>query len=306
MSLSKKIAVTAGSLMLLGSFSASAISTIFEQDFDAGLNTGAYATTETIAIDPGESASGIDTRYVNCGGSCPFSVNNHPTDGTTRNFNVHHKDTNPYAGGTSGSMVNHNMMNQVLGHVYADYNGHEDNYYQIDGLDLTGFTDLSLMFEFDSWIESDSPDGFAVAISDDDGASWDLLTPNGASEMQYRQIGTVGDNSLNVMTGQSGATGAAIVGFDGHENGGNMEGTAMFDISDSFAGDSVSLRFAFASDGDSNQAEGINIDKIKLRGCIPPDPDCDTPGGGNNVPAPATLVLAALGVMAVRRRRAKH
>lgn len=77
---------------------------------------------------------------------------------------------------------------------------------------------------------------------------------------------------------------------------------------DAYAGDTVSLRFAFASGGDSYQAEGINIDNVKLTGvCTSGDgPRCKPPGDGNDVPAPASLALAALGVMAVRRRREKH
>ena len=84
----------------------------------------------------------------------------------------------------------------------------------------------------------------------------------------------------------------------------DMAGLAMFDIADSYAGGTISLRFAFASDGDSSQAEGINIDNIMVTGCLSGDPTCDDPPG--DVPAPASLALAAFGVMALRRHRSKR
>ena len=302
MSLAKTVAAFTGSLILVGSFSASALETIFEQDFESGLGAN-----ESIVIDPGEGT--IDTRWVTCSlADCPFSVSR--SGDSVRNFDIHHKSTNPYAGGNGGApdpmKYNPNMTNQVLGHVRADYDAWEDNYYQVDNISLdAGLSDITLKFDFDSWIEKDSPDGFAVAIND--GSGWMLLDPNGDSDMVYRDIGTVGDNSLNALTGQDTSTGATIRGFDGWDENGNaidMAGLAMFDIADSYAGGTISLRFAFASDGDSSQAEGINIDNIMVTGCLSGDPTCDDPPG--DVPAPASLALAAFGVMALRRRRSKR
>ena len=182
---------------LLGPLSASAFQ-VFMQDFEAGIG-GA----ETIGVDVGESVSGIDTRAINCGASCPFSVQSPGENGpVTRNWNVHHQNTNPYAGGngSSGNPMKHNpnMDGQVFGHVYANYDHHEDNFYEISNIDLANdWTDISLMFDFDSWISSDV-DGFAVSFSTNGGSSWVLLNPTSSYDMQYRNLGN-SDQSLNSL-----------------------------------------------------------------------------------------------------------
>ncbi len=301
-------------IALSAPLSAGAAEMIFYNDFENGLGAN-----ESIVIDPGESASGIDTRWVNCAfslcgkaetwGTGPDSSHTYQD---VRNFDVHHQSTNPYAGGngSQGDPMKHNpnMSGQVLGHVYANYDAHEDNYYQIDNISLSNsMTDFQLMFEFDSWIRSDSPDGFAVAISSDGGSNWSLLDPTANSDMQYANIGTIGDSSLNALTGQPTSGGSTIRGFDGFDNYGNMidmAGTAMFDIANTYAGSTISLRFAFAS-GESSQAEGINIDGVKVTGvCISGSgPDCDDPPSGGDIPEPGSLALAMLGVAAVYRTR---
>jgi hypothetical protein len=298
-----KLMAAASAIALCAPLSAGAAEIIFQNDFENGLGAN-----EFIAIDPGEGSSGIDTRWV----SCTFSLcgkaetwgTGPDSSGTTqsvRNFDVHDRSTNPGAGGN-------NLSGQVLGHVYANYDAHEDNYYQIDNISLNAaLTDISLMFEFDSWIRSDSPDGFAVAISDNGGSSWSLLNPTASSDMQYANIGTIGDSSLNALTGQPTSSGSVIRGFDGFDSAGNMidmAGTAMFDIANTYAGSTISLRFAFAS-GASSQAEGINIDGVKVTGvCISGSgPDCDDPPSGGDIPEPGSLALAMLGVAAAYRTR---
>jgi PEP-CTERM motif len=304
MSYKKIQSVAVASVIAFGApLSVGAMEILFQQDFEAGLGAN-----EFIAIDPGEGA-GIDTRLVTCGASCPFSVNN--SGSQTRNFNVHDQGTNPYAGGngSAGDLMkwNPNMEGQVLGHVFANYDNYEDNYYQIDNISLSNkLTDMQLMFDFDSWIRADTPDGFAVSIND--GSGWGLLNPTAASDMQYRTIGTIGDSSLNALSGQSTSTGSPIIGFDGWDNAGNpidMAGTAMFDIANSFAGSTISLRFAFAS-GASFEAEGINIDNLKVTGVCTSGSgsDCGGPSGGG-VPEPGTLTLAMIGMAAAYRSRKK-
>ena len=316
-----KLMAVASAISLSAPLSAGAAEMLFYNDFENGLsaNPNARGATEFIAIDPGEGTAGIDTRWVSCTfsncGQAETWGTGPDSSGTTqsvRNFDVHAQGTNPYAGGNgnAGNTMKHNpnMMGNVLGHVYANYDPHEDNYYQIDNIGLdSALTDISLMFEFDSWIQSDSPDGFAVAISDDGGSSWSLLNPTASSDMQYATIGTVGDNSLNALTGQSISGGSPIVGFDGWDSNGNaidMAGTAMFDIANTYAGSTISLRFAFAS-GASSQAEGINIDKVKVTGVCTSGsgPDCDDPPSGGDIPEPGSLALAMLGVAAVYRTR---
>ena len=241
---------------------------------------------ETIRVDG-------DTRSVT---STPaaFSV-------TTRNWDIHNGEQNPWVSGyRDGS--NTDMQGNMLGHVDANYSNWEDNFYQIDGIILDAdLTDIQLMFSYDSWIEDDI-DGFAVAFSFDGGADFDLLNPTGSSDMQYRDLGD-SDQSLNNLVGEAGPD---VMGFDGHEPNGDMAGTAMFDLSAvGAAGQTLSLRFAFASNG-SSQQEGINIDNIKVTGTCPPGssgPNCGPPG--TVVPEPGSLALALLGLTAIYRHRKK-
>lgn len=286
-------------ISLSAPLSAGAAEMLFYNDFENGLgaNESIYADSQTRWVNCSFSLCGKATTW----GS---GSDNYGTYQDVKNFDVHHQSTNPYAGGND----NPNMMGQVLGHVKPNYDAYEDNYYQIDNIALSSsMTDFQLMFEFDSWIQSDSPDGFAVAISSNGGSSWSLLNPTAGSDMQYANIGTVGDSSLNALTGQPTSGGSTIRGFDGFDNYGNMidmAGTAMFDIANTYAGSTISLRFAFAS-GASSEAEGINIDKVKVTGVCTSGsgPDCDDPPSGGDIPEPGSLALAMLGVAAVYRSR---
>jgi hypothetical protein len=198
------------------------------------------------------------------------------------------------------------MDGQVLGHVNANYNSWEDNFYQIDNIELDAdLGDIALEFDFDSWIQKDG-DGFAVAIND--GSGWDLLTPTAASAMEYVNLGQ--DDDLALLTGHN--TANPTMGFSGFAGQNNstmldMAGTAIFDIAASLVDRTVSLRFAFASNGSSSgneNQEGINIDNILLTGVCTNSGsgvDCDPPG--SSVPAPATLALAAFALLAVARRK---
>ncbi len=294
-----KLMAVASAISLSAPLSAGAAEMLFYNDFENGLgaNEFIYADNQTRTVSCSFSLCGQGQSYSN---------------GYIKNFDVHHQSTNPYAGGNgnAGDPMKHNpnMMGQVLGHVKANYDGYEDNFYQIDNIALSSsMTDFQLMFEFDSWIRSDSPDGFAVAISSNGGSSWSLLNPTANSDMQYAQIGTVGDSSLNALTGQATYGGAPIIGYDGFDSYGNMidmAGTAMFDIANTYAGSTISLRFAFAS-GASSEAEGINIDKVKVTGVCTSGsgPDCDDPPSGGDIPEPGSLALAMLGVAAVYRSR---
>ena len=259
-------------------------------------NPNFAGVTESITADG-------DTRVLTHGSQpANFSV-------TGRNWNIHNGAQDPWISGYRPGGDNPNMSGNMLGHVGSvdaegnitnpNYDNYEDNYYQIDGIVLhADLTDIQLMFDYDSWIESDI-DGFAVAFDFDGGTSFELLdTFTMDSDMDYRNLGS-SDQSLNNLVGESGD----VIGFDGNA-GGEMAGTAMFNLSTvGAAGQTLSLRFAFASNGSSHQ-EGINIDNIKVTGiCDPGSPDCDPPGTG--APEPGSLALALLGLTAVYRQRKK-
>lgn len=303
---------------LLGPLGASAFQ-VYMQDFENGLNAN-----ESIYADG-------QTRTVS--NSSPYSVNN-------RNWDIHHQSTNPYAGGNGGApwhggatkKYNPNMSGQVMGHVRANYDRWEDNYYQINDIALSSdWTDIGLMFDFDSWISSDV-DGFAVSYRTTGG--WNLLNPTSASQMQYRNLGS-NDESLNWLSGFDNGTwsgngddcgsigtigGSSTCGYDGHENGAWMAGIAMFDLT-GLAGNTIDLRFSFASDSSTGNnscsnlsttsscrtEEGINIDNIKITAICAngnQGPGC---GGGpsTGIPEPSSIALMMLGATAVYRRQRK-
>ena len=334
---------------------------IFFQDFgcDGGPNDncGAATTPQTWNLVQGVGGPGstTDVKYQstdlgvtetiyadrstrNEGGGVPndmgFSV-------TGRNWDIHDGDDNPYVagyhtqnqGGGTITADNPLMSGNMLGHEDENYDNHEDNYYQIDGIQLaTNIDSAQLMFDFDSWINAlvdghSDVDGFAVAIATG-GGNFSRLDPTVASDMQYRLLGEVndpdgnlGDGSLNNLIGESTSTNADIFGFDGHVNldpgnlppnynapigNGVMAGTAMFDLS-GLAGETISLRFAFATNSSGALQEGINIDNIKVtQTCTDPGsgPACNPPGGGE-IPEPASLALALIGLTAAYRRRRK-
>ncbi len=300
---------------LLGPLSASAFQ-VFMQDFEAGLgaNEHIYADGQTRTVT----------------NTSPFSV-------TGQNWHVHDQSTNPYAGGNGGAPADNsatgkyspNMSGQVLGHVKNPYDKYEDNYYEIRDIDLASdWTDINLMFDFDSWISADV-DGFAVSWSTNGGSSWDLLNPTTASDMRYRDLyAGVNDQSLDNLSGYDGGdcdgtNGAVVCGYDGHEAGAKMAGVAMFDLTN-LRGETIDLRFSFASDSSKQgqgyttytcsslsstsscrTEEGINIDNIKITAICEngnQGPGCDG-GPGTGIPEPTSLALMMLGATAVYRRR---
>lgn len=310
-------------VMAMAMPSAHALEIIFFEDFgcDGGGNDNCGAATarpnwtqignpDTHRADTNYAGvtqviSSDSSTRVSASGDNPsnFSV-------TGRNWDIHDGDMNTWVSGykedsdnvQDSANENENMSGNMLGHVRANYDNYEDNYYQLDGIALDSLlTDIQLMFDFDSWISNDV-DAFGVAVSTD-GSNFDLLNPTGDSDMQYRPVGSSSsDQSLNVLLGEPSGT---VQGFDGQEAGGRMAGTAMFDLSD-FAGQTISLRFAFASNNSGSLEEGINIDNIKVTGVCTSGsgPDCDQPPG-TGVPEPGSLALAMLGLTALYRRQRK-
>lgn len=231
---------------------------------------------------------------------------------------------------------NTNMRGNMLGHSDENYNQGEANYYQIDGITIGDdeLYDTVLMFDFDSWISDygiythhwqDSygnwrsssqyyagkdADAFAVSVLSETTGMHELLGMDKAlagNDLVYTEQ-RCGQTALDSLTNQACSEGS-IWGYDGHDQGSisvPMAGTAMFDLS-GFHGQTISLRFSFASDNgltyssSSSIAEGINIDNIKVtqtciagNGCAPPDQE---------VPEPGTLTLALLGACAALRRK---
>lgn len=268
---------------------ASAEIVVYHQDFENGLN----AHEEIVFADS-------STRWVG-GNSAAI---------TGRNWDVHHKSTNPWVagGGLSGN---------VLGHVYADYNVFEDNYFQVNDISLASLPDhVTLSFDFDSWI-FDDVDGFAVSVctswcvnsgAESTSHGFQRINPTAASDMQYQNL-SAGENydpSLNRLS--DGTSSGNVIGFNGHEWNSQMTGTAMFDLS-AYAGQTIALRFSFASDssmesGFYTNAEGINIDNIKIVAkCANGStaPDCSQNNTG--IPEPTSMSLALLGLAGLYRRR---
>lgn len=298
--------------------SAHALEIIFFQDFgcDGGSNDdcGAATTPQSwtqVNSNPDRYVSnnpnyaGV-TETINSDNSTRIEGNPSNFSVTGRNWDIHDGDDNQWVSGykdpdTDADNRNPNMSGNMLGHEDENYDYHEDNYYQIDGIQLSSLlTDIQLMFDYDSWIDSDV-DAFGVAFSTDGGNDFNILNPTNDSDMQYRDVGTSSDDqSLNYLLGESSGT---VRGFDGMEPGGDMAGTAMFDLS-GFAGQTLSLRFAFATNSSGSLKEGINIDNIKVTGVCTSGsgPDCDQPPG-TGVPEPGSLALAMLGLTALYRRR---
>lgn len=326
---------------------------IFYQDFgcDGGTSDGCGAATTPQDWTLVSGDAGSDVKYESTNAdwgvtetlfsdrSTRDETNPSLFSVTGRNWDIHDGEDNPYVSGyrdpsSDPAMRNENMSGNMLGHEDENYDQYEDNYYQIDGIDIASNTvSATLEFEFDSWIRGflangyDDVDGFAVAYAVGGSSDFSRLDPTAASAMQYRLLGVacnpdsvIGDRSLNALTGESTTCGSEIWGFDGHGTTGTtlsgsadaMAGTALFDLS-GLRGQTISLRFAFASNnaynacGDSSScasvAEGINIDNIKVsQVCVSGSgPDCEPPG--TSVPEPASVALALLGLTAYARRR---
>lgn len=305
-------------------FGANAYDVIFSQDFDnvvpGDWSVGAAAPAGDSGIEAQKTTGGItesvfaDNSTRDYNGVNPFSV-------TGKNWDIHDRSDNSWVSG-GAPYTNPNMAGGVLGHVSHNYNRYEDNFYQVSNVALDNdWENIHLTFDFDSWIEADI-DGFGIAVDDGTGfrridPAFGLTAANAAgiteSDMRYHNLGTIGDSSLNRLLGESTTTGDTVTGFDGHDMPFmEMAGTALFDLSE-FAGDTISIRFAFASDsswssywtdnvfnwqrGKVTSAEGVNIDNINLTHDTPDDPP------PVDVVEPGSLALAMIGLTAVYRRR---
>ena len=312
----------AGVLVGMGFFAAqtSFAADIFMQDFE---NLGTWNTQAgglsfhggSRWVSSDSNAAGLtETIFVsnNAMSNPGFSDNGEVTE---KNWDIHDGSRNEWLLDSSETgfnpagpgLSNNDLRGNRLGHVDENYASDTAHYYQIDGIDLSGFTDAQLMFDYDSWIESVNVDAFAVAVSSDGGSTWGLLNPTGASNMQYDTQTANGGDGLSEMyvgkmTGQipeGAGAGSLPAPFQAFDNQTSMTGTGMFNLS---TGQTISLRFAFGADSDSSVAEGINIDNIKITGTP------DDPGGSNEVPEPLTLGLVLGGLAAVgwRRRSSKR
>ncbi|MCH9672879.1 MAG: hypothetical protein K0U93_15690 [Gammaproteobacteria bacterium] len=281
------------SAALLALASGAQAATIFNQDFEGGIDN---------------SFESLGSNYIN-------------------NWGVHNQNTNPWVDGDPSGILNGN----VLGHIGASNGGTGTTNYRNDEQSFYEFTvDLSnwqvdvFKFEFDTWIQDNSGDGFNVVAYSGTGvnninigspANLTLLNPiSGVIYDEDDSSPNAGGSEINDASGfWDRAT--------GHDTNGStspyMQGVAMFDASqlDSFNG-LTTIRVSFASDYDHVAAEGVNIDNIMLSGICAGStsgtgngPNTCTPGGGGGpggtAPAPGTLALAALGLIAMRRRLTK-
>ena len=286
------------SAALLALASGAQAATIFNQDFEGGLGAN-----ETISSD------------------------------RPNNWGVHHQNTNPWV---DGDPFNPAILNgNVLGHVGSSNGGggtvnhanYEDSYYEFT-VDLSNWQVDTFKFEFDTWIRKHSGDGWNVVAYSGNSvgtrnignpANLTLLNPiSGALYDEDQNSTDAGGSKIDELSGfHQRATGMNGVGCSSTNQSAcpNMQGVAMFDATqlDSFDG-LTTIRLSFGSD-EGGVAEGINIDNIMLSGICAGStsgggngPNSCTPGGGGpggTAPAPGTLALAALGLIAMRRRLTK-
>lgn len=181
---------------------------------------------------------------------------------------------------TINSTGHNNNGTMMMGHA-APYSNKEYSYYEISGLDLSGYTDILLCFDYEICVEQ-YYDRFNVQVStspiDPPG---DLLNPTADSDMQY-------------ITGNFKEPHLGNVFFDGSSLAGPGSGLAIFDLS-AFADQVVNLRFQFGSDKTITNP-GVNLDNLFIKG-TPTMP----------IPEPASLALwgvgAAIMAAGVARRR---
>lgn len=323
--------------------------TIFYEDFDSNVGWSGWTSSSLneATSDNGSNAATAWKRNLTADTTVQqtLRVDTDTTAKTqafsvsSRNFDIHNGSENINVSGyRSGQIVdttnpiiqttNMNMSGNMLGHVDQYHNGTnlpntwEDNYFQIDGIKLDAdMTSLRLTFDFDAALYSDG-DGFAVAYSTD-GVNFDILNPATSSAMQYTTLAsgsTSGEGkSLNAMLGESTSGSAVVRGFNATqgywsntEYSYHLAGAAIFDLANTLAGQTLSLRFAYASNGtEGGSGYGINIDNIKVSGVCANSGsgvNCDLPPPPPNsgIPEPAPLGLALLGVTAVARRRLRR
>ncbi len=173
-------------------------------------------------------------------------------------------NTNPLNNGT-----------MMMGHR-DNYTDNEYSFYQVV-LDLTGFTNVSMSFDYVGSFETHF-DRFNVlaatgAINPPNG----LLNPTAVSDMQFIDLGD--DHHPNL----------GFFAYDSSTASGGAGGTARFDLS-AFNNQMVTLRFQFGSDF-SITDDGFNMDNLTVN--------------AEAVPEPATLAILGAGALALLRKRKK-
>lgn len=246
-----------------------------------------------------------------------------------------HNESSAITTGLSGYKVGH--------HGSTVHRRNERSFYELT-VDFTGWDtgDMtkSLKFKFDSWIQDDfDDDGFNViayngnqvdtgipAIGNNDPddnemvgnlpGGWALLDPIldtsgwdpmlafglSGSDMDWDEA-EISNTQLDEV---SGAREPVFTGYDTSQ----MTGTALFDVS-GFTG-LTTIRFSFGSGASSSSdGEGINIDHVMIAGLCEDTVGGDPNGSGAtcdpepDIPEPTTLALAALGLVALRRKTFK-
>lgn len=162
-----------------------------------------------------------------------------------------------------------------MGHAEG-YRNNEYSYYQL-ALDLTGFTDALMQFDFS--IDSEvNFDGFNVLASTDTAfdAKTELLVPQDPTFYGKVRGGFVrlGDYAVS----------------------GLVSGKPKFDLSQ-FAGQTVNLRFQFQSDYFAFKP-GVRMDNLEITG---------DPVGGAAIPEPSTwaLMIGGFGLAGAALRRSR-
>jgi hypothetical protein len=174
---------------------------------------------------------------------------------------------------STNAPINNGTM--MMGHA-TSYTDDEYSFYQVV-LNLTNYTGVGMTFDYLGAFETHW-DRFNVlastgAVSPPTG----LISPTGASTMQFIDHGDTHHPNLGQFAYDSSAASGGGAGF------------ATFDLS-AFDGQVVTLRFQFGSDSSFTDF-GFNMDNLVVRGAL--------------VPEPGTMVALCVGTLALLRRRKK-
>ena len=162
----------------------------------------------------------------------------------------------------------------MMGHASA-YGNDEYSFYQVV-LDLTGSVNSAMSFDYRGSFETHFDRFNVQAAIGAVAPPGDLLSPTGASTMQYFIDNHPHQPNLgNIYYDTSAGTGGA-------------SGVALFDLSAFDNQANVNLRFQFGSDG-SVIAPGFNMDNLQVT-------------ADSTVPEPTSLMLLGSGVLALSRR----